>query len=353
VNGSAGLVVAVAEPKRRRSPGAPARPGSAGVSWGATPDSTDSRVDTWLKAGRAVSRNVDALTISLSTAKGCELRTQCRTVFPFGGGEGFREGERLECLGGEVSRKFGRVGKPSRRFGLDFESWSWQGGHSDLYARQLIGQGDVSRVDVAWDFEVPDWLTAEMVSHAIAAHLRENGITAGASTEGEHGTYYAGARGSPVRVRIYRKDIQSPALGFMLGPVMRIEVSMLKGYAKRFAAAWVTDPEQGFAGAALKVRELTGLVVQEGLCELPQLVKPEAADIGEAYFEFMKQNGTRLAAFHDAGLDVLGDAKLFESLSSRNTQYRGRLRRDRLRSAGAQAIAAVFRGLLRGGLVNA
>lgn len=327
----------------------PAPPEPAAVLSGeAQPDIANSRVATTVSPRKAVSRRVDFLGLSLPAAKGEEVRRECLPLYELGGGQGFAKGERVRCMGGEAQRRFQRVGKGSRRFGQDFESWEWSGGQADYWLRRLASDGDCSRVDVAWDFPCPEDFTACEVAEHILPQLHEAGIVPGVSGQGLYLTRYAGAMTSPARLRIYRKDVESPAFAGIFGPTIRIELVLRRHYARAFGRAFACDPEAAFGGAAERVASLCGLVVQDRLEPLPEVDEPPALDEGQRYFEFLQQNASRLIVYSESGLDVLADARLFVEQSRRETRWRAKRLMESVVVAGVQQIAAVFRMLLAG-----
>lgn len=301
-----------------------------------------------------VSRGVDFLTLTVSTdqaAKWLASGMLGAVVDEFAAGKvGFERGERRTVFGGHVSRRFDPR-RPSTRWGLQYESWEWDGGHADFAMREVavnetLEQVRPSRIDVAFDVACDEGYTASMLAEAIRPHVERNRVTPGVSGEGVHLTHYAGARASDSRVRIYRKDVQSPTLAVMgIPPHMRIEVMLHDSYAVRFWSQWLEDPEIAFEAAAGRVEALTGLVVQVGRREFPQLVKPAAADEAQALLRFVEQNGAMIRACSAVGLSVEAIAAL--GVGSRMTQHRESQRVDRLRRAGVRDVLTLVTALLR------
>jgi hypothetical protein len=273
----------------------------------------------------------------------------------FGAMGSFQRGERRACLGGEVSRRFDvRPSGASRRWGVEYESWEFDGSHADYWARQLADDAvKPTRIDVAWDFECGEDELACHAAQIVWDHAESIGVTLGVSGQGHYLTRYVGAACSPLRLRIYRKDIQSPQLVRLglCGPLMRFESIHRDQQAARFWAAWVRDPESAFAGAASEVQRLTGLCLQEGREELPAFVEPEAVEPAGELFRFMQQYAGTIQAWADQGISIESAAEEFSRAAGRHraTDWRTRRRADRIRSSGGGAdVWRMFLAMVRG-----
>lgn len=220
---------------------------------------------------------------------------------------GFLGSEERVCLGGRCWRKMGPR-QPSKRWGREYESWEWSGSATAWAAsRWLRGREDVkpTRVDVAFDFEVPDGLRAEVVAAAIAPHLAARGITPGIVGEGDDFTCYAGAKSSEIRVRIYRKDLKDSAWLIDLGHTLRVEVVMKGETAEAWWQTWQRSEQQAYAVAADHVLRLTGLQMQAEIAEAEALGNTtSASDFAQLCFEFVAQYASHLEAADRVGVDL-------------------------------------------------
>jgi hypothetical protein len=235
----------------------------------------------------------------------------------------------------------------SKRWGTEYESWEFDGGHGDYWARMLRGD-DVrpSRVDVAWDFECsPEELSCD-VAAIIAPHAERRHIKCGVSGEGRYLTRYVGSSSSSLRARIYRKDQQSPELVRMgvVDALMRLELVMRDDHANRFWAAWVVDHDRAFDGAAGLFERLTGLVVQASRVELPAFVEPEAAAPADELFRFVAQYGAVIDSWREQGISVEQAAAHYTGAkaSGRLTEWRAKQRAERVAAAGVEEVWRAF-----------
>lgn len=329
--------------------GAPPGPSGAATASGDPPLLTGGLAVPTLPL-EVCSRGVDWLTVSMSSDMSHEIRNG-----PFVGRSlqnfsaravKFECGERLMCFGGEVSRRWNPLQR-SRRWSFDYESWEFDGSHADWWARQLPSEVSPSRVDVAYDHRCPDDFLACDFAAAILPYLERRGITPGVSGEGSYLTRYVGAKTSPRRVRIYRKDIQAPALAVMgIGPLLRVELILREDHAKRFWLSWTQNgPEAAFRGAAEAIQHMTGWVVQADAEPLPQLDVPPSIDFGQQVFEFLRQHGATLRAARANGVD-LSDLAEYAPVPER-TRFREDARRRQWEQAGPAQVVEVVRALMQ------
>ena len=267
---------------------------------------------------------------------------------------GFAASEKRTCLGGYAWRRM-EPRQPSHDFGLDYESWECEGGAAQGLSRDLRGVGPVrpSRVDVAFDLAVSAAMTSdELVKRLQQAsgevgghHLR--GRSLGISGQGGVNTCYVGSSRSEKRVRIYRKDLQSEAFAEFFGPTLRVELVLRGDESRRWWAVWQDEEDRGKRAAATVLRSMTGLHVLEGVEDLPEVERPEAASEGENLFQFVKQNGAKLEAWRQSGIDVM--ALVAESHGVPGNRMAASRQRRRLRAlaeAGPGAVVSIARALL-------
>lgn len=288
--------------------------------------------------------SVDYLTATVSTGDGTGLLTAHTEHEQDGSAsEGFEKSERRLCLGGSVWRRW-EPREPSKRWGHAYESWRWNGSQAasgvDLVAR--CENPKITRIDVAFDFQVDDELTALHLVRSLLADQDDEktpqGFKVGESGDRPHLTMYVGSMSSDRRIRIYRKDIQSPSFAFGCGAVMRVELMLKKRYAEAFWDVFNHDRQAGYAAAAAHILEMSGLVVAEEIGYVPEFVPPEIPDVAQRLFSFVTQHAATLDEFASAGVDVWSlAAQRFEAMS-RMTQHRSKQRRSQLREAGPKAI---------------
>jgi hypothetical protein len=237
---------------------------------------------------------------------------------------GFAKSERRTCFGGSCWRRY-EPHQASRRFGTFYESWEWDGVAADWAGRRLRGcEGYPSRVDVAWDFVVPEELRAGEVAESMRGHAEAVGISLGSTGQGEVFTHYVGAVESPRRIRIYRKDLQSAAWLFQFGATMRVELILRDVVARSWWEVFRADDVRGIRVAAGHVREMTGRELQADWSDVPAPCVTPEADAAQLLLQFVNQHGVTLAACADAGIDLA-------ALVRERRQVWGRLCESRLR----------------------
>lgn len=293
---------------------------------GGLPPTANRGVDTTKLTGRGI--DFLSMTVPASTAATLEASTDLEDE-----GRpsiGFKRSERRVCPGGHAWRKREPF-QASKRWGTAYESWEWESTGAGWPSEFLRGREcKPTRIDVAFDFDVPEDFLADHFAEAVRSHAEARGLTIGISGQGNVNTRYIGAAESIRRVRVYRKDFQRPLWAEMFGPTLRVELILKDEQAEAFWRVWCEDTERAFAAAAAHVAELTGVIVQT-VGDVPQLIEPEGIDEAASIFEFMRQHGPRLAAWDEAGLPVLDMARRQRLTASRMTQHRctGIIRRVR------------------------
>lgn len=290
---------------------------------------------------KSLSRAVDYITATVGTEQSKALIVDTDHDEPGHAGRGFGKSERRACLGGKLWRRWEPL-QPSEAWGMEYESWDVDGVGASWMADRLR---DVpcrpSRVDVAWDFEVPASFTPDKFIDIVAKHVAEVArTTVGISGQGGRNTRYVGAPSSLRRVRVYRKDWETPGFAEMWGPVLRVELILKAEHAVAWWAPWVHDREEGFEVAAGHVAQMCGVRVQEQLQPVPELVQPEGADEAAALFQFAKQHGPQLNAWFRAGVDVASICRAAADRSSRMTKHRMGKRVKAITAAGVPCVVA-------------
>jgi len=295
--------------------------------------------------------SVDWLTGSVSSADAeAILMPHTEPDEPGTARPGFRRSERRLTLGGRVWRRLEPL-QPSKRFGDDYESWEFDGCQAahgvDLMAR--CDRPKVTRIDLAFDFSVRDVTARELVETIIDDRedvKTPQGFGVGESGQRPHLTMYIGSMSSDRRIRIYRKDVQSPHFAFGCGPIMRVEL-MLKGrQAHAFWQVFGDDRQAGYAAAAAHIREMSGLIVADDIGTVPEFVAAEIPDDAQRLFTFLEQHGTTLHEFASSGVDLAAlAAQRCESIS-RMTRHRSKQRTERLRAAGPKLVEQIVRRML-------
>jgi hypothetical protein len=231
---------------------------------------------------------------------------------------------------------------PSRAHGLDYESWEFGGkvAHESVHFLGLAGMGRASRVDLAFDFEVPRDVTAAVAWEWIRPHVEALGLTPGSWTQGGVSTHYVGAPSSDVRLCIYRKDTEGGPLWESSGlpPVLRWEIRFRRHAAADWWRLYATDTEGAYGMAAQKVHDMTGARLQDELTEWIRFERPEVFDVAQQVFEFVKQYGTLVTCLDEAGVDVLALCRESPNGQSRTTRWRTAARRALIEAVGASVL---------------
>lgn len=299
---------------------------------------------------------VDFITASMSTEVAAWFLERGRLVEAGVARPGFARSERREVMGGRAWRRW-EPHQPSKLWGLGYESWEAEGDAArgfgfDLRDLCRAKPGLVvrpSRVDVAWDFEVPSWVTADHVAERVEPWAERRGFASGISGQGGVNTRYIGSPNSERRLRVYRRDLRDKGLAFMYGPRLRVELVLRDDLARAWWGVHVRDDREAWAAAAAHVEEMTGHRVQPEIGDVPALESAsEAVDAGQMVFQFIEQNAATLDAIAAAGIDLFELVGLKRGTWSRMTAHRHRERVDLLTRVGADAIEGVVRAMILG-----
>lgn len=293
--------------------------------------------------------SVDWLSVTVSTEVGKGLILATREDEAGAGMRGFRRSERRLAMGGRCWRRWEPV-TPSREWGTGYECWEFSGEAAGPSAALLRGKAGVrpSRVDVAWDFGVGDGLLADEVAEWFRAGAESRGLSPGVSGESGVNTRYWGSARSGRRIRIYRKDLESPGWRELVGPTMRIEVVLKDEWARGWWAAWSGGDQAGYRAAAGCVREMVEMDVMDGaeVMESPRL--PESTE-AERLAVFVRQYAGQVRAWEVAGIDVWGMLRGYRAGSRMAGSRESRRLREIAESGGGQAVAELADRILNWG----
>lgn len=307
---------------------------TGGVIQGEEGNSRGKPGETRLRIGGADLRlmgvGVDYLTVTVGSTAAQDLLVQTDHDEDGYGVEGFRSSELRLCLGGECWRRWDPR-SPSKRWGLDYESWRWPGECARL-AWMHLPREDVraSRIDVAFDFQCGRDVRPEHLVQHVAPWLKQRGIKTGSTGEDGVYTWYIGGKQSERRIRVYRRDLRDGSGVLVeMGAVLRVELQLTDDHADAMLQVLSRGGTQvGWAAAAAHIREMTGLEVQT--CgEVPTLPTVEDADQEAQLWQFIEQHGERMDAWARMGVDVLRLAREFSQTRSRMTKWRACKRLER------------------------
>lgn len=292
---------------------------------------------------------MDFLTVSMGEEDAAFMRSRSRLVEPGAGRPGFARSELRDVMGGQAWRRW-EPRQPSKLWGLEYESWEASGSSAWGVAFDLRGRKvRPSRVDVAWDFEAFDDLTADQVAESIAAECERRGFGLGISGENGVNTRYIGSRKSERRIRIYRRDLKDPALAFAQGPILRVELVLRRDLAEAWWPVFCDDLDGAWAAAAAHVYEMTGRAVQPEIGQIPELQRvDEAVDAAQMVLQFVQQHASMIGAIQDAGVDLFTLAGEVRSGWDRAMRSKHKRRVSTLVSAGADRIERIVLAMLAG-----
>jgi len=301
-----------------------------------------------------MSAGCDWLSTTMPTASGCELQSILSDVDPTiqHPWKGYQKHEARKTLGGFCHRHWGPY-TPSKEWGSDYESWIWTGQtalSAGAFVRDVKGAIKATRLDCAFDFACEAGLAPAAVVEGWASTWRDvRGLTPGMSGEGHDDrayTAYIGGKTSDVRVRVYRKDIESPS--DYPAPTMRVEI-VLKGEqcAKAFERMFLESDQACIRYCASLLERATGFVAVPSDGRIPEREPREKVMIAESIAALIDQWGPVLHAVRVLGVDLgaLIDERMRHS--SRMAVSRLNRRISQGREAGARLIVQQAMDILR------
>jgi len=254
-------------------------------------------------------RAIDWLTLVVGPADDARILAldHCGDVFdpypkPAPKWRGFRSGEYREWLGGLV-RRFTAPAQASNEHGSEYSAWVFSSAQAQMVAPLVRAHGRPTRVDVAFDFQVPaEWGAVEFAEASVQLRRPCYRSVTMAGCELAR-TVYVGGRDSPRMIRVYRKDLERGPK-WMHGPVLRIEAELKGEAAKDFWMAHAYGDDRAFAMAAGVVQQLLGVEVQDERDFWPLSTPPVASDVVAKVAHFMRQYASVVCALEAAGVRV-------------------------------------------------
>jgi len=306
----------------------------------------DTEQNDWFP-GSLYGKGLDYLTLSMSAEVAADWMPFTGVVDTGGVRKGFRASERRGHVGGTGWRRWEPTVE-SKRWGLEYESWEWDGSDAVVPARWFRGR-DVrpSRVDVAWDFTVPYELLADEVADLCSTWMNAKGLKKGVDGEADINTRYIGAKGSDRRLRIYRKDLQLESWLIEFGPTMRVELILKGDHAAAWWDVWSSDESKGIDVAAGHTYDLTGFDVQPSRAAVPALkVLDAAGDPAQGVFAFIKQYSAVIDAAAEAGVDILGLVAEHQANRGVSGAWRRSQWLEKMLSVGVERVENAVRAII-------
>ena len=262
-----------------------------------------------VKIGNLHGVKVDYLTITVGPELARYLVQNTELSESYGRQQGFKKVEVRNCWGDVCNRRYDPISK-SKRFGFDYESWSFGGQVSNKYSH-MISMLDMpcyaTRLDCAYDYKCEeDFYPADFIDLQRKFVDRFNISSAG---DEKKGSRYVGARESGSQVRIYRKDLEDKIVEKSVGPMLRIELEAKKEYARILWEGYKNDGYRHVLrlGAA-RIKEMTGAYPLPDDVEvpLPDLEKRLPTAAIETLYHLFYQYGPIIATAKAHGVDLEG-----------------------------------------------
>lgn len=293
---------------------------------------------------RAKHAGLDWLTMTVSEHGSRRWRAISEGREPGRPQDGFKRSEQRAFEGGTGWRKSEPIGESSR-FGTQYESWEIAGPTADEVARSLVtrpweeADGYATRIDVCWDFDVPEWVMPHAVIERWGKHITETGRSVHAAGEIQTGTRYIGSPKSTRLIRVYRTDLKRAGEG----PTIRLELVLKAEWAE---SAWTCIASQGVAAGvrdlANTVLEMTGFNPQPGGNLTPRPVRP-AQGVINSTVAMLRSYGPLLMMLIEEGVDVIGLAQERSERTSPASKSKMRTLREQLRKLDVSALEAAVR----------
>lgn len=189
---------------------------------------------------------------------------------------------------------------------MRYETWEGCGTAGESlakFAKHIPGQP--TRLDVAFDFAVPEDYLSDHLAEIIEPHIRRKRLTPGVSGQGNRNTRYVGSIQSERRIKIYRRDFKDPTLREEFPPLLRVELELRKRQARSIWPWFRHSREKMLSGAAAHILDMTGLRVMHDSEDMPDLVATSDRTKGaKKLSQFIQQNWTMLSAIIDNGIDI-------------------------------------------------
>lgn len=289
---------------------------------------------------------VDWLTCSFASQVAAELVTLSELAEEGSKRPGFARSERRTMMGGEGWRRW-EPHQASRRWASDYESWEWSGPSAGWPASWLRGRdAKPSRVDVAFDFEVPADVLSDTVADRFESWASRH-FTTGIAGQSGVNTRYVGAVSSARRLRVYRKDLRDVGWAAQFGPILRVELVLKEEFAEDWWAAWCLSEEGALRGAAHHVFELTGFEVLADSQAVPALRRPSGSwELADKLFWMFRQYGAILDAAFESGVDLVSIAAERQRGAGRMSTWRRSELAKSIDAVGPEAVESALRTML-------
>jgi len=219
--------------------------------------------------------------------------------------KGFKQSEQRMCMGGYCWRKFNPY-TPSKRWGLGYESWEFAGVTAIDPIKKFMGlECRPSRVDIAFDFSVPDEVMPSIVESLVAERCKETGTTISHHGPNDSYSIYIGAHDSEKIINVYRWDLKHDPMHQCSGPRLRVELRLRGLHAESWWNDCVKNHHDGIRTAAAICADIMGYRVVEDTGELPEIIRRSPIDdAAQMVFQFIKQNHSMLDACSQIGIDL-------------------------------------------------
>jgi hypothetical protein len=276
---------------------------------------------------------------------------------------GFKMHELRAFIGSTADRHYMPHSK-SPKHGHRYELWNWRGEQARSIGPAISGgwwqtindtvaKGDLdrdsavktegmraTRVDIAFDLHCTAECRPVDLRDGCADVWRvERGMQGeigGQDGTPEH-TAYIGGRSAERRIRIYRKDIESPWMYDGMH-VMRVELVLKEQFARE--AFWtMLSGEQAFLeAAAAHIEDMTGMRVAPVVGEIPTREAKEMPELAAAVAAMIRQYGPLLFILKETGTSV--DRLVSHRVNglSRTSRWRLKKKLKQARAAGSASI---------------
>ena len=293
--------------------------------------------------------SLDWLTVTMP-ALTAELLVESSDLEEVGGARpGFASSEKRRLLNFECWRRFDPW-REHAKWGTDYESWEWSGEKASNTERWLRGKEmKATRVDIAFDFDVPERVTPENFMEGCERACKSRGLVLGVAGADGVNTRYIGSSRSDRRIRIYRKDLQQLVWKTVTGPTLRVELILKGDPAARFWEVWDEDRDLAKRLASRHVRDMCGeQLLDDDLVEIPQRERVAGMDEAEGLFTFVRQMGPKIAGYTKAGIDLVGLCEMRLLDLNRRSRSRHAKQVEGMKREGGPAIEKLVRRVLSG-----
>lgn len=227
----------------------------------------------------------------------------------------------------------------SKVWGMDYESWDCAGGHAHAMASS-IGDAEcrASRVDICFDFSVPEDFTSDAFVEAYCPMLEDGrnsrGFTIGIRGQRGINTRYIGSQNSDQYIRVYRKDWEDGLL-LKMPPTLRVELVAKSQKAAALFDIFQANALVAYRTASTMIHSMTGFAPYGSDRALGSMPKPKPNQF-QRLLQFMTVYGPEIADYHAMGIDV--GAVAAEMMRPQLERNRFQRYRSKRRKTALQAI---------------